>query len=85
MKPSRIFLIVLLIIFIVGACLFFLAFEVREGGLVVKDESRPLLVRIARKINTFIYDEATRHNPKGDLVPDQIDNDIKEKIRENLR
>lgn len=40
--------------------------------------------RLFGKISDFIYAEATIHNPEGDLLPDQVDDIIKEEIKNRL-
>ncbi|MBU1119450.1 hypothetical protein KKH43_06225 [Patescibacteria group bacterium] len=32
-----------------------------------------------------VYEEATEHNPEGDMLPDEIDDTLKEKVKEELR
>lgn len=32
-----------------------------------------------------VYEEATEHNPEGDLLPDEIDDTIKAKIKEEIQ
>ena len=38
--------------------------------------------KVVKKIEGFVYREATVHNPPGDLLPDQIDDQVKGKIKE---
>lgn len=39
---------------------------------------------IVSKISNFVYHEATVHNPPGDMVPDQIDDTIKNAVKEKV-
>lgn len=57
-----------------------------DGGYYVKikDEDKPILKKIAQKINSIIYEEATIHNPEGDMLPDAIDDVLKEQIKERV-
>ena len=59
-------------------------FGFEENRIIVRNENKPALKYIARKANSFIYDEATKHNPAGDVLPDNLDNSIKDKIKESL-
>jgi len=44
-----------------------------------------IVKKTARKIKHFIYREATIHNPEGDTLPDEIDDEILNKIKEKLK
>lgn len=47
------------------------------------DENEKDLIKNALKpIVNFVYREATIHNPAGDVLPDQIDDNIKKNIKE---
>ena len=48
-----------------------------QEGLPEKD----FLKRAAKKISGFVYHEATVHNPPGDMLPDQIDDNMKGEIK----
>ena len=61
---------------------FFFFFKIGENGLEMKSQNKPLLQIIARKLENIIYDEATKHNPKGNLMPDEIDDQLKKKLKE---
>jgi len=39
----------------------------------------------AKEIDDKIYQEATKHNPEGDVLPDKIDNAIKEEIKKEAK
>ncbi len=36
----------------------------------------------SHKVTDKVYEKATEYNPEGDLVPDQIDDVVKEEIKE---
>lgn len=38
----------------------------------------------ANKVKDRAYLEATEHNPEGDILPDQIDDNVKKKIKEEI-
>jgi hypothetical protein len=71
------------IIFILGACaagsVFLELISLEQLSLIVKQ-------RISW-VAGAVYDQATIHNPVGDILPDQIDDILKSKIKkfvENL-
>ncbi len=37
---------------------------------------------MVKKMTGFIYHEATIHNPEGDMIPDEIDDKVKGKIKD---
>jgi hypothetical protein len=55
-----------------------------DGKTKIKiDENEKDLIRKAlRPILDFVYREATLHNPAGDVLPDQIDDNIKKNIKD---
>jgi len=57
-----------------------------QGGFSVNisNPQKDQLKGIVSKISGFIYQEATTHNPPGDMVPDQIDDTIKQEVKEKV-
>lgn len=53
--------------------------SVRFGSM-----EREFLENVARKIEVMVYDEATKHNPEGDFLPDQLDDKIKEELKSRV-
>ena len=49
--------------------------------LIIDKPEKDILKRAAVKAKKLIYREATERNPSGDLVPDQIDDKIKDGIK----
>lgn len=45
-------------------------------GMKTDLQFRDDVIVLANKLKNFIYFEATIHNPEGDMLPDQIDNNI---------
>lgn len=39
----------------------------------------------AKKLEEKVYQEAEKHNPKGDVVPDEWDDKIKKKLKEEIK
>jgi hypothetical protein len=50
-------------------------------SLTIQKPEKDLLKRAAQKAKNIIYREATEHNPSGDLLPDQIDDNLKGEIK----
>jgi len=50
-------------------------------SLVINKPEKDILKRAAQKAKNIIYREATEHNPSGDLLPDQIDDNLKGEIK----
>jgi len=53
-------------------------------SISVSKPEKDLLKRAAQKAKSIIYREATKHNPAGDVLPDQIDDKIKQEIKERI-
>jgi DNA polymerase III alpha subunit (gram-positive type) len=60
------------------------AFDIGIEGVVINPELKPSIQKITTKVKDLIYDEATKHNPDGDMIPDMIDDKIKEEIKERV-
>lgn len=76
------YIIIMILTVLITAFFFF--FEIKENGIVAKDQNKPLLKIIASNLNKIIYNKATEYNPEGDLVPDEIDDQLKEKLKESI-
>lgn len=59
-------------------------FKVDSGKLKIRDSMRPIVKKIVSKAENFIYFEATKYNPKGDLLPDNIDDNLKQELKKEL-
>jgi len=74
-----------LIIIILAIAVVFLGgiFQVHLSpfSLTIKSPEKDFLKKIVRKIEGFVYHEATIHNPPGDMLPDQIDDNVKGEIK----
>ena len=53
-------------------------------SLTVKSPEKDFLKKIAKKAKGWVYREATIHNPPGDILPDEIDDKIKQEIKEKV-
>ena len=50
----------------------------------INKPEKDFLKKAAQKAKNIIYREATEHNPAGDVLPDQIDDKIKQEIKEKI-
>ena len=50
-------------------------------SLTIRKPEKDFLKKVVRKVEGFIYREATIHNPPGDMLPDQIDDNLKGEIK----
>ncbi|EKE16167.1 MAG: hypothetical protein ACD_11C00029G0047 [uncultured bacterium] len=78
---KTIFSIIIIALISMGTYLYFLGVENYQ---LINDEGKKLTKNILKKISEIVYREATIHNPEGDMLPDQVDDIIKEKIKENI-
>lgn len=86
--PLFIFAIAILVVFLTGVLFFFSLFEVdRESGKFIiraSIEDRIIFRKAAEKIKNWIYSEAAKYNPRGDVLPDEIDDKIIKKIKDKI-
>ncbi len=54
-------------------------------SLTINKPEKDILKKAAAKAKNIIYREATKHNPPGDLIPDQIDDKIKQEIKDKIK
>jgi len=95
-KFLKIFFISLAIIVAIVAGGLFLAYEKYKEEIVFVDpldgktkirldeNEKVLIKKVLKPIVNFVYYEATIHNPSGDVLPDQIDDDIKKNIKDRI-
>lgn len=50
----------------------------------IRQPEKDQLKGVVHKIGNLVYREATIHNPPGDMVPDQIDDDIIKEVQEKV-
>lgn len=77
MKKILISIIFLILIIAIGL---FFVFDANKEKIMTS----PYMKSIVQKIANFIYDEAEKHNPKGDMLPDSVDDEIKKEIKEKI-
>ncbi|MCX6766235.1 MAG: hypothetical protein NT170_00405 [Candidatus Moranbacteria bacterium] len=50
-------------------------------SLTIQSPEKDFLKKVVKRIEGFVYHEATVHNPPGDFLPDQIDDNVKGEIK----
>ncbi len=70
----RLFVLIFLALFGLAIFFFFSAGE----------EDRALALRVLRGGKSVLYEEATLHNPEGDVVPDDLDDTLLERVKKAL-
>ncbi len=62
---------------------------IHDGGhvrsVIMSNEVKPWFKWVVQNMAGFIYHEATIHNPKGDVLPDSIDDTLKGYIKEKVQ
>lgn len=81
-KKIFLFAIVGIIIIAFLGGIFFVSFS--PLSITIKKPEKDFLKKVVRKIEGFIYREAAIHNPPGDILPDQIDDKIKQEIKDKV-
>ena len=49
--------------------------------LTIRKPEKDFLKKVVVRIEGLVYHEATVHNPPGDMLPDQIDDNVKGEIK----
>lgn len=57
----------------------------KDGEVEIDKDAKGEIKEKAKKLDNRIYKEATEHNPEGDVLPDEIDDTIREKIKEEAK
>ena len=53
-------------------------------SLTISKPEKDILKYAAQRLKNIIYREATEHNPSGDILPDQIDDNVKQEIKDRV-
>jgi len=81
-----IFMIILVLLISV---VFFNLFEFNEDNntlsLKATGEEKSALKSFAREIKRWVYQEATINNPEGDVLPDNLDNQLFGEIKNRIK
>ncbi|HLM84370.1 MAG TPA: hypothetical protein VK254_04165 [Candidatus Bathyarchaeia archaeon] len=50
-------------------------------SLTIRRPEKDFLKKAVRRVEGCVYNEATVHNPPGDMLPDRIDDNVKSEIK----
>lgn len=90
------FIILLGLVVVAGISIFWIYEKYKEENKVIiyqdngltkvkiNEPEKELLKDIAKAVKKFVYKEATIHNPEGDVLPDQIDDNIIKDIKNKV-
>ena len=53
-------------------------------SLWIREDEKKYLEKITRKAKEVVYREAAVHNPEGDMLPDNVDNDISNELKSRI-
>jgi len=82
LKKLFLFLIIIAIVAVFLTGIFSVSFS--PFSLTISKPEKDFLKKVGGKIKSIIYREATEHNPEGDILPDQIDDEIKQEIKSRV-
>lgn len=81
---KKIFLFFLIIAIVIAFLGGIFSVSLNPFSLTIAKPEKDILKKAAQKAKNIIYREATEHNPAGDVLPDQIDDKIKQEIKEKI-
>lgn len=78
---KKLFLIIVVLAILIAwlGGIFSLSFS--PFSLTIQKPEKDFLKKVVRKVEGFVYREAIIHNPPGDMLPDQIDDNVKGEIK----
>jgi len=80
MFKKLLLLIVVLVVFLAWlGGIFSVSFS--PFSLTIQSPEKDFLKKVVKRIEGVVYHEATIHNPPGDMLPDQIDDNVKGEIK----
>ena len=78
---KKIFLIIIILAIFVAWLGGIFSVSFSPFSLTIRKPEKDFLKKVVRKVEGIVYHEATIHNPSGDMLPDQIDDNIKGEIK----
>lgn len=81
---KKILLFLIIIVFLAAFLGGIFSVSFSPFSININKPEKDFLKRAARKAKSIIYREATEHNPPGDVLPDQIDDKMKQEIKEKI-
>lgn len=81
---KKIFLIIIVVAILLAYLGGIFSINFSPFSLTINKPEKDFLKKVAAKAKSIIYREATKHNPPGDVLPDQIDDKIKQEAKERI-
>jgi hypothetical protein len=81
---KKLFLIIIILAIAIAFLGGIFSVSLNPFSLTIQKPEKDFLKKAAQKAKNIIYREATIHNPAGDILPDQIDDKIKQEIKEKI-
>lgn len=78
---KKIFLLIIILAIIFAWLGGIFSITLSPFSLTIRKPEKDFLKKVVKRVEGFVYREATIHNPPGDMVPDQIDDNIKGEIK----
>ena len=79
---KKIFLLVIVLVIAIAWLGGIFSVSFSPFSLTIQSPEKDFLKKVVKRVEGVVYHEATIHNPPGDLLPDQIDDQVKGKIKE---
>jgi hypothetical protein len=78
---KKLFLIIIMLAILVAWLGGIFSVSFSPFSLTIRKPEKDFLKKVVGKVEGFVYREATIHNPPGDMLPDQIDDNVKGEIK----
>jgi hypothetical protein len=78
---KKLFLIILILAIAVAWLGGIFSISFSPFSLTIQTPEKDFLKKVVKRVEGFVYREATIHNPPGDMLPDQIDDNVKGEIK----
>jgi len=78
---KKIFLIIIILAIAVAWLGGIFSVSLSPFSLTIQSPEKDFLKKVVKRVEGLVYQEATIHNPSGDLLPDQIDDNVKGEIK----
>jgi len=78
---KKLFLIIIILTIILAWLGGIFSISLSPFSVTIRTPEKDFFLRALKKAESFIYREATVHNPPGDILPDQIDDSVKSEVK----
>ena len=78
---KKIFLLVIVLVIAIAWLGGIFSVSFSPFSLTIQSPEKDFLKKVVKRVEGVVYHEATIHNPPGDMLPDQIDDNVKGEIK----